>query len=543
MNSYYIVNGLYIISDCAKLRGEKIDHLPFNIYKDRIKIAVAYIRWSTASQSDKHSLSLQQNAILVKAHSLGYEVIVFFVEEQTSAYHVEASKRNEMIRLKKFISSNPNVDSIIFWKDSRVSRQIHDFPLDILAPLKTERPNLKVYSTDMEGEWDEKNPLVQLQMTVNYQDSEKKSYDSRKYQEGKLENGERPEGRPPYGFDRKDGILVRNEYSYVVIFIFYLYSLGYSEEKICKILEESKIPTPDAYLDQKNYKVDDFYKWNVSSIRYILQNPWYVGDFLFFSRMSRDDSRKKPREEIDFVKENFHEPIIPRYLWDIATHFRTLKSDRRNKRKMSSDFILDGLLKCKCCDSPLKTKNSTPSNSKKAYRYYKCPVCKKQLDIKLIHEVVLTEFKKKWSYSIQQHWKESLDTSRRWIKKLDIKKVEIKQQIQQIKYNESILCNVDSEFETRLKANYKQQIQNKNDHLQDILILINQIEKNLGENQEELIDRFKQNFESYSKEELTSTLILSIQEILVEFGATILEIYINFRLTPFVELENMYNSI
>ena len=324
MNNFYVVEGLYIISDCTKLRGKKIDHLPFNIYKDQLKIAVAYIRWSTASQSDKHSLSLQQNAIMVKAQSLGYAVIVFFVEEQTSAYHVEASKRNEMRRLKKFVSSNSNVDSIIFWKDSRVSRQIHDFPLDILAPLKTERPNLKVFSTDMEGEWDEKNPLVQLQLTMNYQDSEKKSYDSIKYQKSKLENGERPEGRPPYGYDLKDGVLVRNEYSYVVIFIFYLYSLGYSEEKICKVLEDSKITTPDAYLDQKNNKELDSYKWNESSIGYILQNPWYVGDLLHFSRISRDDSRKKPREELDldFIKENFHDSIIPWYLWDIVTHLR-----------------------------------------------------------------------------------------------------------------------------------------------------------------------------------------------------------------------------
>ncbi|WP_064091544.1 recombinase family protein [Rossellomorea aquimaris] len=546
MNNYYRVEDIYLISSCTELKGIKIDHVPFNIFKDPIRITVAYIRWSTAGQTDKHTLSIQQNAIILKARSLGYKVIVFFVEKQTSAYHVEASKRKEMKALKKFVISNSNIESIIFWKDSRVSRLIFDFPLDILAPIKNEHPNIKVYSTDMDGEWDEKNPLVQLQLTMSNQESEKKSNESRQYQESKLENHERPEGRPPYGYDFKDGRMVRNKYSSVVRFIFYLYSFGYREKKICDILNKTEIPTPDEYLDQKNNKDDvKSYKWNEKSIAYILQNAWYVGDFLFFSRMSRDNSKKKPREEIELFKVEY-EAIIPLYLWEIVTYLRKIKGDKRNKRKLSTDFILEGLLKCKSCDSPLKTRNSTPSNSKRDYKYYFCPNCKKKLDIKVIHAEVLTDFKKKWSRSIQQHSKESLKFSKSWIKKLKIKKEEIKQQIQIIKYNENMLHQIESEFEKKLKQTYKLQVRNKNNQISEIQLLIDRIEKTLTQNTDELIERFVQNFESYSNEELTSTLLLSIQEILADFEQETPELYIDYRLTPYVELENQsnyYNSI
>lgn len=525
MNNYYKVDDIYLISSCSELRGTKIDQVPFNIFKDPIRITVAYIRWSTAGQTDKHTFSIQQNAIIAKARSLDYKVIVFFVEKQTSAFHVEASKRKEMKALKKFVISNSNIDSIIFWKDSRVSRLIFDFPLDILAPIKNERPNIKVYSTDMDGEWDEKNPLVQLQLTMNNQESEKKSNESRQYQETKLENHERPEGRPPYGYDFKDGRMVRNKYSSVVRFIFYLYSFGYSEKKICDILKKTDIPTPDEYLDQKNRKVDvKSYNWNEKSIAYILQNAWYVGDFLFFSRMSRDNSKKKPREEIELFKVKY-EPIIPLYLWEIVTYLRKLKGDKRNKRKLSTDFILEGLLKCKPCNRALKTRNSTPSNSKKDYKYYFCPNCKKKVEINVVHEEVLANFKKKWSRSILQHSKESLSFSNSWIKKLKIKKEEIKQQIQIIKYNENMLHQIESEFEKKLKQTYKLQIRNKNKQVSEIQFLIDRIEKTLNQNTDELIERFVQNFESYSNEELTSTLLISIKEILADFEHETLDLY------------------
>jgi site-specific DNA recombinase len=546
MNNYYKVDDIYLISDSPELRGTKIDQKPFNIFKDRIRITVAYIRWSTAGQTDKHSFSIQQNAIIAKARSLGYKVIVFYVEKQTSAFHVEAAKRKEMLALKKFVMSNSNVDSIIFWKDSRVSRLIYDFPLDILAPIKNEHPNIKVYSTDMDGEWDEKNPLVQLQSTMNHQESEKKSNESREYQETKLKNQERPEGRPPYGYDLKDGRMVRNKFSSVVRFIFYLYSFGYRETKICDILNKTDIPTPDEYLDQKNNKdVVKPYKWNEKSIAYILQNAWYVGDFLFFSRMSRDNSKKKPREEIELFKVEY-EAIIPLYLWEIVTYLRKIKGDKRNKRKLSTDFILEGLLKCKTCDLPLKTRNSTPSNSKRDYKYYFCPNCNKKANINVIRDEVLTDFKKKWSRSIQQHSKESLNFSSSWIKKLKIKKEEIKQQIQTIKYNENMLHQMESEFEKKLKQTYTLQIQNKNNQLSEIQFLIDRIEKTLTQNTDELLERFVQNFETYSNEELTSTLLLSIKEIKVDFDQDIPELYIDYRLTPYVELENKtnyYNSI
>ncbi|MBR8644239.1 recombinase family protein [[Brevibacterium] frigoritolerans] len=157
----------------------------------------------------------------------------------------------------------------------------------------------------------------------------------------------------PYGYS-KSGIdgedeLIPNKAASIVQFIFYLYSFGYSERKIAKLLESSNVPSPSGYRH-----------WNDSTIRYLLNNLWYKGDLVWFARTSYSDSKKKPLEEASLFSDH-HQALIGPALWKITQNFRNSK----NKDRMDSPFILRNIIFCSDCGGRIKYKNQTSAKSKK----------------------------------------------------------------------------------------------------------------------------------------------------------------------------------
>lgn len=171
---FYIVNGLYLVTEEKRPDLEEVT-VPWNIYKDPIKLAVGYIRWSDEKQNNGHSLSIQESEIIWKAKALGFVAVVIFVEAATSAFHTSAKHRLKMNEMKEFILTNPNANTVIFLDESRVTRLINDFYMDFILPVRTKIPTLKLYATKVEKEWDENDPVVQFRMTEAYEDSARKS--------------------------------------------------------------------------------------------------------------------------------------------------------------------------------------------------------------------------------------------------------------------------------------------------------------------------------------------------------------------------------
>lgn len=277
----YHVNGIFLITDYHHPNYEQVT-LPFNIYKDPITVLVGYVRWSHDSQSLGHSLEIQEAVIISRAKLEGYKVIVLFIDAATSAYHTPAQKRKVMLNMKQYVLSNSNVTGAIFYEESRATRLIDDFVLKILGPIKEARPNFIVYSTQIEGEWDENNPYVQAKLAYAHEEVENKSQRSYDYHKSIINDSpspQRPGSRNPFGYAKttlNDNEIKTNEYSVIVVFIFYLYSFGYSDKKIADLLKKASIPPPSA--DAKG--------WSDSSIRYILSNYWYIGDLSWFARTS-----------------------------------------------------------------------------------------------------------------------------------------------------------------------------------------------------------------------------------------------------------------
>lgn len=154
--------------------------------------------------------------------------------------------------------------------------------------------------------------------------------------------------------------------------IFELRAEGNSVQKIARILTDMGIPNPATYftrLDGK--KLDKKFSpyWCPSTVMGILNNPTYLGNTVQHKTTSVSYKNHKvlnvPESEY-IVKENAHEAIISRELWDRVQTMNNSVSRGRTDRK---DIVhaLSGLLICADCGKKLKLKNS-----EKAGAYFVC---------------------------------------------------------------------------------------------------------------------------------------------------------------------------
>ncbi|WP_185806781.1 recombinase family protein [Bacillus salinus] len=529
----YLVNDMFLVTDRPRPKYKE-DTLPFNIYKDTIKVLTGYVRWSDDSQTLGHSLEIQESVILSRAKLEGYQVVVLFIDEATSAYHTPAQKRKVMLDMKHYALSNSNVTAVIFYEESRVTRLIEDFVLNILGPIKSARPNFIVYSTQIDGEWDENNPYVQAKLAYAHEEVVNKSQRGYDYHKSIIKNSfnpQRPGSRNPFGYDKttlKDDDIETNEYSVLVIFIFYLYSFGYSDKKIANLLDKASIPPPS--VDAKG--------WSDSSIRYILTNRWYIGDLAWFSRTSYHISKKKPINEIELFQ-NHHEALIGPNLWNVTQFFRKFKQE---KDRMDSPFILRHIVFCETCGKKLVAKNATPAKSSKKYNYYRCPDCKKKIPMEDLHQITINDFSSRWARELSHYIDKAKKILNAWKSSLNANLIDLTKQLETLKYDLSMLKE-NHQYYPDLKESFELQIDNIKNQQLHYRAVREEIDYQLKDPMlYELLDRFKQDISSYTFEEQRSLLLLSIEKITIEFDANN-HTRIVYRLTPFVDVENVINSL
>lgn len=527
----YNVNGIYLVTEEERPELNLVE-LPMNIYREPVKLAAGYIRWSDEKQTKGFSLSIQEREITSKAKTLGFSVLVIFVEAATSAFHNNANKREKMNEMKEFILGNPNANTVIFYDESRITRLIADFYLDFIMPIRQKKPELKLFSTKMDDEWDENNPLVQMRFSLDNDESQKKAYTATKYHFNiinKPVNGKphRPNTRVPYGYSqsRIDGEneLIPNENASIVQFIFYLYSFGYSERKIAKLLEVSNVPSPSGYSH-----------WNDSTIRYLLNNLWYKGDLVWFARTSYSDSKKKPLVEASLFSDH-HQALIGPALWEITQSFR------KNKDRMDSPFILRNIIFCSDCGESLKTKNQTSAKSKKDGSIYFCPNCKCKIQKDLLHKKTINDFTLRWFRELKANKSMFKEISSTW-KKLCNKEIQsLKDEIENLRYKMQLLKQTDKYYEDYLEA-FEFQLKSKEANRILYNKVLIQIDYLLDDQMTlELIDRYKLNVHQLSNEEKRSIILLSIKKIVCDFERD--HCVIEYRLSPYIDIESIMNSI
>lgn len=170
-------------------------------------------------------------------------------------------------------------------------------------------------------------------------------------------------GLAPLGYtvkEDKTGFEILEEEATVVRWIFNQYRQGKGMDSITRTLTEDNALGRD--------------KFSKSTIRAILMNPVYVGDFYYNKRRKTSSGKRKKNEENDWiVVENRHAPIIDRELFNEVQ--KLLKSKARGKgtfnpNKAATKHLLTGLLTCTCGNT--YNGNPKPNGSGKHYEYYYC---------------------------------------------------------------------------------------------------------------------------------------------------------------------------
>ncbi|MDK0291586.1 recombinase family protein [Salmonella enterica] len=170
-------------------------------------------------------------------------------------------------------------------------------------------------------------------------------------------------GLAPLGYtvkEDKTGFVIDEEEAVVVRWLFNEYRNGKGMDALTRTLTEDNALGRD--------------KFSKSTIRAILLNPVYVGDFYYNKRRKTTSGKRKKNEENDWIiVKNRHEPIIDRELFNEVQEL--LKSKARGKgtfnpNKAATKHLLTGLLTCSCGN----TFNGNPkyNNAGKKYEYYYC---------------------------------------------------------------------------------------------------------------------------------------------------------------------------
>ena len=134
-------------------------------------------------------------------------------------------------------------------------------------------------------------------------------------------------GKPPYGYDVKGKILVPNDDADAVREMFLDYASGVSLRSISAA-----------------------YKMPITSLRYIMRNPAYIGRLRWDERPHDSYYHSDYRADPSVLPVGKHEPLIDRDLWDAV---QDRLSKREAKYVRTEDYLLKGLVRCGSCGATL----------------------------------------------------------------------------------------------------------------------------------------------------------------------------------------------
>lgn len=486
---------------------------------------VAYLRRSSIRQLQNHSLEIQRNQVLRCAELNGYEIIDWFVDDAVSAYRKPALKRRAMRALLSTVLEQDEVGGVFFYDESRVSRQMSDFVLEIFNPIKERKPECQFYNATSGGLWDPKSPVVQAQLLMAQNDSAIKSTRALDAQTMLLRDprGPRRPGAPaPYGYRWDSGVLVPGETASVAMFIFYLASWGYADAQIASVLNQAEIPSPKSG------------EWRASTIDVILNNPVYCGNIAWNRRKGYGNSARKPTGQYDLFQGQV-DAIVPLPLWDIVHELRTVKKE--TGMKFNTPNLLQGLVHCKKCEVALLVKDSTPAHSPKRYVHYVCPSCGRKVETAKLEEVALNHIGREWPGHISVFRNEARNTIVRWKQELLETERQAKAELEEARYQRAMLSSSSPHAEKWDKIiGLREKV--ATERIQSVASLLEKVSV-FGQSPtfDEWIQRFVEPdwIRVLSVTERRTFCFFVIQRVDVEFTATA-KVSICFRLSPFVNL-------
>ena len=331
---------------------------------DNLKIGAAYIRVSTAEQTEL-SPDSQIKLIREYARKNGYIVPDEFLFRDDGISGKSADKRPAF---KLMIATSKQVprpfDAIIVWKFSRFARNQEE---SLVYKNLLKRNGIAVISVTEPSNSD--SPFSSLiESILAWSDEYFLTNLSAEVKRGMREKSSRGEfgGKPPFGYDVKDKILVPNENAKYVKYVFDAYISGKSFREIGRALGDTGVKI--------NGDVP-----GAQAIRYILQNPAYCGKIRWTDEEHSSYRGNDYKVELDSLVDGKHEAIISAEDFQKVQAKLSKRADVKYAREGHPVMMLKGLLRCDNCGGTLvdvtgRGKNKKPRLQCCRYSQGKCKV-------------------------------------------------------------------------------------------------------------------------------------------------------------------------
>lgn len=151
-------------------------------------------------------------------------------------------------------------------------------------------------------------------------------------------------GRPPYGYDLVDKVLVRNDTEAAIV------------ERVFNLYVDERLGAAAIrnWLNEKGHRNRSGRRWSTQAIVDMLGSYAYIGLVTHY----------------DELHPGQHKPIIERALWDEAQQISEQRGDSGARKRVESDYLFSGLLRCGICGSALSGQSAHSRGER--YRYYSC---------------------------------------------------------------------------------------------------------------------------------------------------------------------------
>lgn len=322
---------------------------------DKLKEVCAYIRVSTDKQEE---LSPDSQIRLIKEYAQAHHMLITRIyKEDKGISGKNANKRpafQEMIAACKD-KSHP-YDAILLWKFSRFARNIDESTY--YKSVLRKKCNVDVISIS--------EPIVEgmygrlIEMVIEWSDEFYLYNLSGEVMRGMTQKALKGgyNANAPIGYIKEKGSehipQIDPDTALLV-------------QKIFDMFTKKQYPMSDiaVRLNQMGYKTKRGGRFEQRTIRYILENPFYIGKVRWNYYDRQNNRRKDPSDVI--LADGKHEPIISKEQFGKAaqrlTEIRKCSSYGKHRTAVSAGHWLSGLLKCPGCGASLGYHKKTPKRS------------------------------------------------------------------------------------------------------------------------------------------------------------------------------------
>lgn len=315
--------------------------------KKKLRVC-AYVRVSTGSDAQANSfITMITYYTELIENNPEWEFVGIYADEAVTGTKVD--KREEFQTMMQECEDG-NIDLIITKTVTRFGRNTVE-TLRAIRRLKDLGIGVYFESQNINTLSEKSEMLLTILSSVAQGESEDFSGNNKWAVVKRFEDGTFTLSVPAYGYtkDENGEPIIEPKEAEVVRLIYQLYLNGYGLLKIAQKLNEDGIET-----------IRDSEQWNKTTVKGILTNPMYVGDFLQQKTITTDtfpSTRKKNKGEANqYLISDNHPPIVTREQAQAVReimeyHAGIVKADKNREQKR---YTFSGKILCKECGANLR---------------------------------------------------------------------------------------------------------------------------------------------------------------------------------------------